>query len=72
MPAWGPVQMTVGRGGESVLVEGEPLERDKVYSVLTVGEGREVRVEKVGEVVVSGLVYGCWIVACHGWATLST
>ena len=58
MPAWGPVQMTVGRGGESVLVEGEPLERDKVYSVLTVGEGREVRVEKVGEVVVSGLRMG--------------
>lgn len=50
--------MTVGRGGESVLVEGEPLERDKVYSVLTVGEGREVRVEKVGEVVVSGLRMG--------------
>ena len=50
--------MTVGRGGESVLLEGEPLERDKVYSVLTVGEGREVRVEKVGEVVVSGLRMG--------------
>ena len=58
MPAWGPVQMTEGRGGESVLEVGLPVDRDKVYSVLMVGEGREVRVEKVGEVVVRGLRMG--------------
>ena len=50
------MQMTEGRGGESVLGVGLVLDRE--YSVLMVGDGLDVSVVKVGEVDVRELRLG--------------